>query len=60
MYNISVFKMKELYNLCMKVQDIDQGMCKGLQYEVQRKSSIRPGSRQHGALGMIFFGALLA
>ncbi len=27
MYNISVFKMKELYSLCSNVQDIDQGMC---------------------------------
>ncbi len=28
MYNISVFKIKELYSLCRNVQDIDQGMCK--------------------------------
>ncbi len=37
MYNIAVFKMKEL---CRDVQDIDLGMCKSSQYEVQRKCAM--------------------
>ncbi len=35
-----VFKMKELYSLCQNVQDIDKGMCKSSQYEVQIKCAM--------------------